>query len=68
MTNPILRSLELAAARAEELTPLIYARLHREHPETQAMFRTEGSDLVKESMLVVRFQHSHPFAATTSKY
>ena len=53
MENPIERSFELAAARAEDLTPLVYARLHREHPETVAMFRTQGSDLVKGSMLAL---------------
>jgi hemoglobin-like flavoprotein len=56
MTNPILRSFELAAARAGDLTPLIYARLHSEHPETLAMFRTEGSDLVKGSMLAMTIE------------
>src|SRR5689334_6360908 len=56
MTNPIERSFELAAARAEDLTPLVYARLHREHPETVAMFRTQGSDLVKGSMLAMTIE------------
>ena len=51
--NPIQRSFELAAERCEDLTPLVYARLHREHPETRAMFRTEGSELVKGSMLAL---------------
>jgi hemoglobin-like flavoprotein len=62
MTNPILRSFELAAARVEDLTPLIYARLHREHPETLAMFRTEGSDLVKGSMLAMTIEAILDFA------
>src|SRR4029077_6099203 len=53
VTNPVLRSFELAAERCEDLTPLVYARLHREHPETPAMFRTQGSDLVKGSMLAL---------------
>jgi hemoglobin-like flavoprotein len=56
MTNPIARSFELAAERCEDLTPLIYARLHREHPETPAMFRTQGSDLVKGSMLAMTIE------------
>jgi hemoglobin-like flavoprotein len=54
MTTPvnlIRHSFELAAERCEDLTPLVYRRLHLEHPETQAMFRTEGADLVKGSML-----------------
>jgi len=56
MTNPIARSFELAAERCEDLTPMIYARLHREHPETPAMFRTQGSDLVKGSMLAMTIE------------
>jgi hemoglobin-like flavoprotein len=35
------------------LTPLVYRRLFREHPEAEAMFRTAGSDLVKGSMLAL---------------
>jgi hemoglobin-like flavoprotein len=31
----------------------VYQRLFRQHPETQAMFRSEGSDLVKGSMLAL---------------
>jgi hemoglobin-like flavoprotein len=47
----IVHSLELAAERCEDLTPLVYERLFRVRPETRAMFRTEGSQLVKGSML-----------------
>lgn len=47
----IIRSLELAAERCEDLTPLVYERLFRQRPETRALFRTEGSTLVKSSML-----------------
>src|SRR5215475_762136 len=54
--NPIEASFELAAARCEDLTPLVYARLHREHPETRAMFRTEGSEFVKGSMLAMTIE------------
>ena len=54
--NPIERSLDLAAARCEDLTPLVYARLHREYPETRTMFRTEGSELVKGSMLALTIE------------
>ena len=54
--NPIEQSFELAAARCEDLTPLVYARLHREHPETRAMFRSEGSELVKGSMLAMTIE------------
>jgi hemoglobin-like flavoprotein len=49
--NPIERSLDLAASRCEDLTPLVYTRLHREYPQTRTMFRSEGSELVKGSML-----------------
>jgi hemoglobin-like flavoprotein len=52
-TNPIERSFELAAERCDDLTPLVYRRLFREHPEARAMFRSEGSDLVKGSMLAL---------------
>ena len=47
----IIRSLELAAERCEDLTPLVYERLFRQRPETRSLFRTEGSTLVKGSML-----------------
>jgi hypothetical protein len=30
---PITRSLELAAERCEDLTPLVYRRLFAEHPD-----------------------------------
>jgi hemoglobin-like flavoprotein len=60
--NPIERSFEIAASRCEDLTPLVYARLHREHPETKAMFRTEGSDLVKGSMLALTIDAMLDFA------
>jgi hemoglobin-like flavoprotein len=60
--HPVLRSFELAAERCEDLTPLVYARLHREHPETPAMFRTQGSDLVKGSMLALTTEAILDFA------
>ena len=41
-TNLIQHSFELAAARCEDLTPLVYRRLFREHPEAKSMFRSEG--------------------------
>jgi hemoglobin-like flavoprotein len=52
-SHPIERSFELAAERCADLTPLVYDRLFREHPEAKAMFRSEGSDLVKGSMLAL---------------
>ena len=64
--NPIHRSFELAAERCEDLTPLVYARLLREHPETASMFRTEGSDLVKGSMLALTIDAILDFAGDRS--
>src|SRR5215475_6820097 len=54
--NPIERSLELAAISCEDLTPLVYERLHRDYPETRPMFRTEGSEPVKGSMLALTIE------------
>ncbi|MGE9010552.1 globin [Leptospira interrogans] len=61
-SNPILRSFEIAAERCADLTPLVYERLHSEHPETQTMFRTEGSELVKGSMLALTIDAILDFA------
>jgi hemoglobin-like flavoprotein len=61
-TNLIQRSFELAAERCEDLTPLIYRRLFREHPETEQMFRREASDLVKGSMLALTIDAIMDFA------
>jgi hemoglobin-like flavoprotein len=47
----IVQSLELAAERCQDLTPLVYDRLFQVRPETRGLFRTEGSTLVKGSML-----------------
>lgn len=52
-SNPIERSFEIAAERCGDITPLVYQRLHVEHPETLSMFRTEGSEPVKGSMLAL---------------
>src|SRR5882724_3873780 len=60
--NPIERSFEIAALRCEDLTPLVYRRLHGEHPETISMFRTEGSELVKGSMLALTIDAILDFA------
>ena len=66
VSNPIQLSFELAAARCEDLTPLVYQRLLREHPETQTMFRSQGSDLVKGSMLVFAIEAILDFAGERS--
>jgi hemoglobin-like flavoprotein len=55
-TNPIERSFELAAERCEDLTPLVYRNLFREHPEAEKMFRSEGSGPVKGSMLALTIE------------
>ena len=60
--NPIQQSFELAAERCTDLTPLVYQRLFRLHPEAQAMFRTEGSHLVKGSMLAMAIDAILDFA------
>jgi hemoglobin-like flavoprotein len=62
LPNPIERSFEIAALRCEDLTPLVYRRLHAEHPETIAMFRTEGSEPVKGSMLALTIDAILDFA------
>jgi hypothetical protein len=61
-TNPIERSFELAAERCEDLTPLVYRRLFNGHPEAQVMFRSEGSDPVKGSMLALTIEAILDFA------
>ncbi|MGY3615529.1 hemoglobin-like flavoprotein [Bradyrhizobium sp. USDA 10063] len=60
--NPIERSFERAAARCDDLTPLVYRRLFEAHPEAAAMFRTEGSELVKGSMLALTIEAILDFA------
>ena len=65
-TNPIEHSFELAAERCDDLTPLVYRRLFRAHPEAEAMFRSEGSDLVKGSMLALAIDAILDFAGERS--
>jgi hemoglobin-like flavoprotein len=65
-TNLIERSFELAAERCEDLTPLVYRRLAAEHPETQTMFRSEGSELVKGPMLAMTVEAMPASAAENS--
>jgi hemoglobin-like flavoprotein len=54
--NLIARSFELAAQRCEDLTPLVYQRLFREHPEAKTMFRSQGGEFVKGSMLAMTIE------------
>lgn len=42
--------------RCADLTPLVYRRLFDAHPEAQAMFRTEGRELVMGSMLAMTIE------------
>jgi hemoglobin-like flavoprotein len=60
--NLIQHSFELAAERCEDLTPLVYRRLFREHPEAEKMFRSEGGDLVRGSMLALTIDAILDFA------
>ena len=64
--NPIEQSFERAASRCADLTPLVYRRLFDEHPETRTMFRSQGSDLVKGSMLALTIEAILDFAGTRS--
>lgn len=41
-SNPVELSFDLAASRCADLTPLVYQRLFDKHPETRAMFRSNG--------------------------
>jgi hemoglobin-like flavoprotein len=61
-SNPIENSFELAAARCDDLTPLVYQRLFEQHPETRTMFRTQGSELVTGSMLALTIEAILDFA------
>jgi hemoglobin-like flavoprotein len=60
--NLIEHSFALAAGRCEDLTPLVYRRLFREHPEAEPMFRREANDLVKGSMLALTIDAMMDFA------
>ena len=64
--NLIERSFELASERCADLTPLVYRRLHAERPETLTMFRSEGSELVKGSMLALAIEAILDFAGERS--
>ena len=64
--NLIHHSFELAAERCEDLTPLVYRRLFREHPEAEPLFRREGGDLVKGSMLALTIDAMLDFAGERS--
>ncbi len=46
----------------DDLTPLVYQRLFNVHPETRAMFRSQGSELVMGSMLALTIEAILDFA------
>lgn len=60
--HPIEDSFKRAASRCADLTPLVYQRLFERHPDTRAMFRSDGSDLVKGSMLALTIEAILDFA------
>ncbi|WP_038936960.1 globin [Bradyrhizobium japonicum] len=60
--NSIENSFELAASRCADLTPLVYQRLFEQHPETQTMFRSQGSEPVMGSMLALTIEAILDFA------
>jgi len=60
--SPVEQSFEIAAQRCADLTPLVYQRLFEQHPETRTMFRTQGSELVKGSMLALTIEAILDFA------
>ncbi len=66
--SPILieQSFELAASRCADLTPLVYQRLFKTHPEARAMFRAQGSELVMGSMLALTIEAILDFAGQRS--
>jgi hemoglobin-like flavoprotein len=47
----IVESLELAAERCEDLTPLVYARLFREQPQMEELFWRDSNGQIKGEML-----------------
>jgi hemoglobin-like flavoprotein len=63
MADPIVASLELAAERCEDLTPLVYERLFRLRPETRGLFRADPKDFIKGSMLQLALDAILDFAS-----
>lgn len=52
-SGAIEASLELAAERCDDITPLVYARLFACHPEWKAQFALDKTGVAKGSMLAV---------------
>jgi hemoglobin-like flavoprotein len=49
-------SLEIAAERGGDLTPIVYARLFERQPEMQALFWRDGTHAIKGEMLMRVFE------------
>jgi len=47
----IVETLEMAAERCTDLTPLVYRRLFLDHPGMEALFSRDRNDAVKGEML-----------------
>ena len=52
----IEQSLELAAERCGDLTPLVYARLFREQPQMEALFWRDKNNAIRGEMLARVFE------------
>ena len=52
----IIESLETAAERCPDLTPLVYERLFAEHPEMEALFIRDSDGSVRGEMLAGVFE------------
>jgi hemoglobin-like flavoprotein len=52
----IEQSLELAAERCADLTPLVYARLFREQPQMEALFWRDKNGAIRGEMLARVFE------------
>lgn len=66
MSNPIQHSFELATERCADITPLVYDRLFRAHPETGSMFGRDTSGHIKGSMLAFAIDAILDFAGERS--
>jgi hemoglobin-like flavoprotein len=54
--DAIERSLEIAAERGGDLTPVVYARLFERQPEMQALFWRDENNSIKGEMLMRVFE------------
>jgi hemoglobin-like flavoprotein len=52
----IEKSLEIAAERCDDLTPLVYERLFARNPEMKALFWRDGNNAIKGEMLSRAFE------------